>query len=84
MAVPNFTKVQLVAIKSCLQEISNSLTRMEAERDNIREIVNRCATEFELNKRLTRKAAKAFHLRNIEEENAAQQDLNDLYNVVTK
>jgi len=80
----NFTQAQKVAIKNCLQEISNSLTRMEAERDNIKEIVNRCATEFEMNKRITRKLARIFHKRNIEEERAEQEEINTTYDLVTK
>jgi hypothetical protein len=80
----NFTQQQKIAIKSCLQEISNSLTRMEAERDNIKEIVNRCATEFEMNKRITRKLARIFHKRNIEEERAEQEEINTTYDLVTK
>jgi Transcriptional regulator DsbA len=77
----SFTQTQKVAIKACLQEISISLTRMEAERENIREIVNRCATEFE---RITRKLARIFHKRNIEEERAEQEEINSTYDAVTK
>jgi len=83
MSLPHLTAPQITALKSCMQEISNSLTRMEAERDNIREIVNRCAEEFQLNKRLTRKAARAFHKHNIEEENALQNEVNELHNIVS-
>lgn len=80
----NFSPTQIVAIKGCLQEISNSLTRMEAERDNIKEIVNRCATEFEMNKRITRKIARIYHKRNIEEERAEQEEISSTYDAVTK
>ena len=80
----NFTQAQKIAIKNCLQEISNSLTRMEAERDNIKEIVNRMATEFEMNKRISRKLARIFHKRNIEEERAEQEEINTTYDLVTK
>lgn len=79
-----FTQQQKVALKGCLQEISNSLTRMEAERDNIKEIVDRMAQEFELNKRLSRKLARVFHKRNLEEEQAAAQELSDTYEAVVK
>lgn len=82
MSLPQLTPPQIVALKGCMREISNSWTRMEAERDNIREIVNRCAEEFQLNKRLTRKAAKVFHKRNIEEENALQTEVDELHNMV--
>jgi DNA replication protein DnaD len=80
----NFTPTQKVQIKQCLQEISNSLTRMDAERENIREIVNKCATEFEMNKRITRKLARIFQKRNIEEERAEQEEINSTYDAVTK
>jgi archaellum component FlaC len=80
----NFSPTQIVAIKACLQEISNSLTRMSAERDNIKEIVNRMATEFELNKRISRKLARLFHERNIEEVRGEQEEINDTYDLVTK
>jgi len=83
MAIPQFTPQQITSLKSCMREISNSLVRMEAERDNIREIVNRCAEEFELNKRLTRKAARAFHKHNIEEENTVAAEVNELYQIVS-
>jgi len=76
------TQQQKVAIKACLQEISNSLTRKEAEQDNIREIIDRMATEFEMNKRLSRKLARVYHKRNIEEENAAQKELSETYEQV--
>lgn len=80
----NFTHTQKVAIKACLQEISNSLTRMEAERDQIRAVVDRCAAEFEMNKRITRKLARIFHKQNIEEERAEQEEINTTYDLVTK
>jgi hypothetical protein len=83
MSIPQLTKPQIATLKTRFQEISNSMTRMEAERDNIREIVNLCATEFELNKRLTRKAARAFHKHNIEEENALQNEVNELHTIIT-
>lgn len=80
----NFTPQQKAAIKNCLQDISNSMTRMEAERECIREIVNRCATEFEMNKRITRKLARIWHQRNIEEVRAEQEEINSTYELLTK
>lgn len=69
-------------IKNCLQEISNSLTRVEAERDNIKAILDRMAEEFEMNKRLSRKLAKVYHKRNLQEEAAAMQELQETYDDV--
>ena len=80
----NYTSQQKTEIKGCLQEISNSLTRIEAERDLIREVLSRMADEFEINKRLARRLAKVYHKRNIEEEVAQVQELNDTYDMLTK
>jgi len=80
----SLTPTQKRTIKSCLEEISNSMTRNEAERDNIREIVNRLHVEFDFNKRMSRKLARVFHKRNIEEENAAHQELSDTYEAIVK
>lgn len=69
-------------IKNCLQEISNSYTRIEAERDLIKEILQRMLDEFEMNKKLSRKLAKVYHKRNIEEEVAANEELTETYSQI--
>jgi len=67
-----------------LQEISNSLTRVEAERDLIKEILDRLQDECEIPKKLGRKLAKVYHKRNFEEEVAQQNDFVDMYEQVAK
>jgi hypothetical protein len=71
-------------LKGCLQEISNSMVRMEAERDNITAIVQRMADEFEMNKRVSRRLAKIFHKRNLEEERGDFEEVAETYEEVTK
>ena len=73
-----------VNILGCLQEISNSLTRIEAERDLIKDILQRMQDEFELPKKLSRKLAKTYHKRNFEEEVASQNDFVEIYETVAK
>jgi hypothetical protein len=73
-----------VKILGCLQEISNSLTRIEAERDLIKDILQRMQDEFELPKKLSRKLAKTYHKRNFEEEVASQNDFVEIYETVAK
>ena len=73
-----------VKILGCLQEISNSLTRIEAERDLIKDILQRMQDEFELPKKLSRKLAKTYHKRNYEEEVAEQSDFQTIYENVAK
>jgi ribosomal protein S17E len=69
-------------IKNCLSEISNSYTRIEAERDLIKEVINRMADEFEMNKKLSRRLAKIYHKRNLEEEMAAAEEVSDTYELI--
>ena len=71
-------------VLGCLQEISNSLTRIEAERDLIKEILQKMQDECELPKRLSRKLAKVYHKRNYEEEVAEQSDFQTVYESVAK
>lgn len=77
-----FSQNDKVKIKASLQEISNSLTRIEGERDNIKEIINTVSEEYQINKKIIRKLAKIYHKRNILEERADQNELNDTYDSV--
>ena len=77
--IRTFNPKEKVDIKNCLQEISNSYTRIEAERDNIKAIIERLAEDFEMNKRLSRRLAKVFHKRNLAEEVAAAEELSSTY-----
>ena len=71
-------------ILGCLQEISNSLTRIEAERDLIKEILQKMQDECEISKKLGRKLARVYHKRNYEEEVAEQSDFQTIYENVAK
>jgi hypothetical protein len=71
-------------VLGCLQEISNSLTRIEAERDLIKEILQKMQDECEISKKLGRKLARVYHKRNYEEEVAEQSDFQTIYENVAK
>jgi hypothetical protein len=71
-------------VLGCLQEISNSLTRIEAERDLIKEILQKMQDECEIPKKLSRKLARTYHKRNYEEEVAEQSDFQTIYENVAK
>ena len=71
-------------VLGCLQEISNSLTRVEAERDLIKEILEKMQDECEIPKKLGRKLARVYHKRSYEEEVAEQSDFQDVYEAVAK
>ena len=77
-------KVDKAKVLGCLQEISNSLTRIEAERDLIKEILQKMQDECEIPKKLGRKLARVYHKRNYEEEVAEQSDFQTIYENVAK
>jgi vacuolar-type H+-ATPase subunit D/Vma8 len=70
-------------IRGALEEISNSLTRIEAERELIKEIIQDVEDKFELPKKYTRKVAKIFHKQNFAEVKTEQEDLETIYETVT-
>ena len=52
------------AIKKCMDELSASMARIDGERDFIKEAINNCCEEYEMNKRTFRKLAKVYHKQN--------------------
>jgi hypothetical protein len=72
------------AVLGCLKEISNSYARIEAERDLVKEILEKMQDEFELPKKLSRKLARTYHKNNYAEEVAQQNDFSEAYETVTE
>lgn len=66
-------------VLNALKEISNSLTRMDSERDLIKEILINLEDEFELPKKYMRKVANIYHRQNLSEEKSAFQEVEDIY-----
>ena len=71
-------------IRQALQEISDSMTRMEAERDLIKDILQTVEDNYKIKKKYTRRLAKVFHKQNFNQVQQDQQDLETLYESVTK
>jgi hypothetical protein len=69
-------------LKKAIQEISNSMTRMDAERDLIKEIIKDANEEHEIDKKVLRKMARAYHKQNFSEEVATQEEFETLYQEV--
>ena len=70
-------------IRDRLTEISNSLTRIEAERDHINNILADMQDEYELPKKHMRKVARVFHKQNIHEVKEEFSDIEDIYNAIS-
>jgi hypothetical protein len=70
--------------KGAIVEISNSMTRMEAERDLVGEIVKDLSAEFDINTKIVRKIAKAYHKQNLTEEQQDHDEFVELYEEIVK
>jgi len=66
-----------------IQEMSNSMLRMEAERDLIREIVKQKSDEFKINKKIINKIAKTYHKQNRTQVEAEHEEFLELYDEAT-
>ena len=66
-------------IKDALQEISDSMTRIQAERDLIKDIVKEVADTHQLPKKYINKMARIFHKQNFQITQQEQDELESLY-----
>jgi uncharacterized protein (UPF0147 family) len=69
-------------IRSALEEISNSMTRMGAERDLIKNILQDVEDDTQVPKKYIRKMATIFHKQNLNEVKAENDDVETLYETV--
>ena len=70
-------------IKDALFEISASMTRMEAEKSLIKEILSNIEEEVEIPKKFMSKMAKVYHKQNYSSELADHEDFTTLYETIT-
>lgn len=71
------------AVQKALQEISSSLTRIEAEKDLIKDILATVEDKQNIPKKYMRKMARIYHKQNFNEIQQEQEDLETLYETVT-
>lgn len=69
-------------IRDALQEASNSMTRISAERDLIKDIAKDLADNYQLSKKHVRKMIRVYHKQNFSEEVADQNEFEQLYEEV--
>lgn len=71
-------------IKKMLGEVSNSMTRIEAERDLIKETIKEMSQEFNLSKRQLNRMAKVYHKQNFSREQEEHSEFEDLYTSIVE
>lgn len=69
-------------IKKMLEEVSNSMTRIAAERDLIKETITEVSKEFELPKKYLNKMARTYHKQNFHTEQADHEEFESLYTTI--
>lgn len=72
----------LKKIRGAMDEISNSMTRMEAERDLVKEIKLNLKEDHQLPLKLISMMAKTYHKSNYSEEQSQFEDFELLYETV--
>lgn len=71
------------AIKKVMDEISASMFRIGGERDFIKEAINNCCDEYEMNKKTFRRLAKVYHKQNFSREVADNEEFETMYEQLT-
>ena len=72
------------AIFDCMKEISDSMTRMDAERDLIKQAIEDICEEQNLSKKTFRRMAKVYHRHNFKQELEEHEEFETLYETITQ
>jgi hypothetical protein len=67
-----------------IRECSDSMTRMDAEKDYVREAIADTSKAMQLPKKLVAKLVKVYHKQNFDEEVAVQEQFENLYETIVK
>jgi hypothetical protein len=71
-------------IFGAIREISNSMTRIEAERDLIKDIVKDVSDNYQIPRKTVKKIATTFHKQNMTQVEQEHEEFVELYDDVTK
>lgn len=72
----------LEAIKKVIEEISNSMTRAEAEKDYQKEAISELAEKYGIEKKYIRRMANDYHKDSFDEKVSEMSDYEQLYESV--
>lgn len=67
-----------------IRECSNSMTRMSAEKDYIKDSIKSVCDDLKLPKRLVNRLVKVYHKQNYDEEVATHEQFEQLYQTIVK
>lgn len=70
-------------IFGAIREISNSMVRIEAERDLIKDIVKDVSDNYQLSRKVVNKMAKVYHKQSLSQTVAEHEEFVEMYDDVT-
>ena len=73
-----------VKLKKVLDDVSNMMTMIEAERTAINEAIKEASDKFQIDKKILRKIAKAHHKLNFNDEVAENEHFVEVYEELIK
>lgn len=68
---------------SAIKEMSNSMTRVDAEKDFQKDVIDKVNDELGLEKKYVRKLAGIYHRQNFTTVQQEQEELQELYEAIT-
>ena len=68
---------------NCVIEISNSMTRMDGERDFQKEAIDAIAEELDIEKKYVRKVANIYHKQNMNTVKMENEEVEELYEIIS-
>lgn len=71
-------------IMAAVKEISDSMTRTEAERDLIKDIIKDVSDNFQIPRKVVKKIAVTYHKQNLTQVEQEHEEFVELYDDVTK
>lgn len=81
-AVPS-SPADRVAIQKAVKEISDSMTRIEGERDFIKEATNNTCNAFQLSKKTFNKLVRVYHQQNYNRVKEENEEFEEMYETIT-
>ena len=71
-------------IKDAMKEISNAMTRIDSEKDFIKEAINDLSDTVQIPKKYLNKMARIYHKQNLSEVKTEMDDIETLYESTMK
>jgi hypothetical protein len=71
-------------VLECMKEMSNSMTRIDAERDFQKEAANALADDVAIDKKYINALAKIYHKQNFAQFQQQKEEIEDLYESIVK